>query len=106
MFIKKILFLSRLVRICIQSLEKNDNKSKKIVFIKNEICLSKNTDFHAVLKSVEKVSKCTKKLLAKTFSTFTHVRQTCFAYTFFVHFWTTFCRSYILVLFQTLKPNT
>jgi hypothetical protein len=55
------------VRICIQSLEKNANKSKKIVFFKNAICPSKNADFHADLKSVGKVSKkCTKKLLAKT----------------------------------------
>jgi hypothetical protein len=60
--------------------------------------VSKNAEIHADFKSVEKVlKKCTKKVISKnvtekgTFFTFTHVRQTCFAYNFFcVHFLTTF----------------
>jgi hypothetical protein len=59
--------------------------------------VSKNPEFHADFKSVEKVfKKFTKKVLSKTlteictFSTFTHVGQTCFAYNFFVHFFKTF----------------
>jgi hypothetical protein len=63
---------------------------------KNKFCLQKfnidikNTEFHADFKSVNKVSKnVPKKVISKnvkelrTFSTFTHVRQTCFAYNFF-----------------------
>ncbi len=53
---------------------------------------TKYAEFHADFESVEKdLKKCTqKKLLAKMwrkyalFSTFTHVRQTCFAHNFFV----------------------
>jgi hypothetical protein len=50
----------------------------------------KNAEFHADFKSDEDVfKKCAKKVCSKnlteicTFSTFTHVRQTCFAYNFF-----------------------
>ncbi len=58
----------------------------------------KNAEFHTDFESVEKgLKKCTKKVISKnvseicTFFTFTHVRQTCFAYNFFlVHFLTTF----------------
>ena len=61
---------------------------------------SKNAELHADFESVEKVlKKSTKKVISKnmteicTFFTFTHVRQTCFAYNFFlVHFLTTFQR--------------
>jgi hypothetical protein len=68
------------VRICIQSLEKNANKRKMDM---------KHAEFHTDLKSVKKVfQKCTKKVISKnvmeicTFFSFTHVRQTCFAYNF------------------------
>ncbi len=47
---------------------KSANKSKKNIFIKNSIWVSKNAIFF----------------------TFTHVRQTCFAVNFFMHFFTTF----------------
>ncbi len=44
----------------------------------------KNAEFHADFKSIEKVlQKCTKKREGNmNFFTFTHVRQTCFAYNF------------------------
>jgi hypothetical protein len=56
----------------------------------------KNAEFHAIwnpLKSFEKMH--TKKLLANmteicTFFTFTHVRQTCFAYNFLCAFFKNF----------------
>jgi hypothetical protein len=49
------------VRICIQSLEKNANKHKKIS-LKNQNGYLKNAEFHSDLKSVEKVfKKCTTK---------------------------------------------
>jgi hypothetical protein len=46
---------------------KSAKKSKKIVFFKNSIWVSKSSEFHADFESVEKVlKKCTnKKLLAK-----------------------------------------
>ncbi len=58
----------------------------------------KNAEFHADFKSDEKVLKnCTKKVISKivmeicTFSTFSHVRQICCAYDFFlVHLLKTF----------------
>jgi hypothetical protein len=52
----------------------------------------KNAEFHADFKSVEKVFKMHKKVISKNmtkicnFSTFTHVCQTCFAYSFFAVF--------------------
>ncbi len=44
---------------------KNADKSKKIVFSKNSLWVSKNTEFHADFKFIGKVyKKCTKKSLA------------------------------------------
>ncbi len=101
-------FLSRFLRICSQ-------RSKKVLILKKSKKVPKNAEFHADFESVEKVlKKCTKKkLLAKTwrinalFFTFTHVRQTCFAYNFFlVHFFTTFLTdsksAWISAFFDTL----
>ncbi len=54
-------------------------------FIKKAI---KNIEFQADFKFEKVVKKFTKKVISKnvteicTFSTFTHVRQTCFAYNF------------------------
>ncbi len=57
-------FLSGFLRICIQSLEKNAKRSKKMF---SSIWILKNAEFHADFKSVEKVKKIyQKKLLAKT----------------------------------------
>jgi hypothetical protein len=67
MFIKKgfPVFLRRLVRLCIQSLEKIKILANKFVF-KNSLWLSKNAEFHADFKSIEKVLKnVQKKLLTK-----------------------------------------
>ncbi len=61
--------------------------------------MSKNAEFHADFESVEKgfEKMYQKKVISKivtekcTFFTFTHVRQTCFAYNFIlVHFFATF----------------
>jgi hypothetical protein len=87
--------LSRFLRICSQSLKKVLIWPLQNFFLKKSKKVSKNAEFHADFKSVEKVlKKCTKKkLLAKTWrkNAFTHVCQTCFAYNFFlVHFFTTF----------------
>ncbi len=108
---------------------KNANRSKKMSW------KIQYRDY-AAFKYLEKVlKKCTKKVISKnvteifTFSTFTHVRQTCFAYNFFwfifsklflriwnqhgllgffIHFLffqiNILFRSYSYV-FQTLKPN-
>jgi hypothetical protein len=69
---------------------KSANKSKKKF-------RSKNAEFHADFESIEKVlKKCTKKVISKnvtkicTIFTFTHVRQTCFAFNFFCAFLTSF----------------
>ncbi len=71
-------------------------QQKKFLF-QNLIWVSKNAEFHADFKSVEKVlKKCTKKVISKnvteicTFFTFTRVRQTCFAITFFGAFFNNF----------------
>ncbi len=61
----------------------------------------KNAEFQADFESVKKVlKKCTKKVISKnvrgicTIFTFTHVRQTCFAYNLFlVHFLKTFSKN-------------
>ncbi len=91
--------MSRFLRICNQSLQKVLLGAKQIFSLKNWMWVSKNAEFHADFESVEKVlRKCTiKKLLAKMwrkkpfFSLFTNVRQTFFAYNFFLmHFFTTF----------------
>jgi hypothetical protein len=57
--------LSGFLRICIQTLEKMLIGAKKMF---SSIWVSKNAEFHADFKSVEKVFKkyTTKKLLAKT----------------------------------------
>ncbi len=64
--------------------------TKKKLFDKIEKGV-KNAEFHANFESVEKVlKKCTKKSYLQKrdgkmhFFTFTHVRQTCFAYNFFL----------------------
>ncbi len=74
----------------------------KIFFVKKSKQVSKNAEFHADFKSVKKVlKKCTKKVISKnvtekcTFFTFTHVRQTCFAYTYFL--------CILLQLFQRIR---
>jgi hypothetical protein len=81
---------------CNQSLQKVLMRSKKCFFLKNSIWVSKNAEFHVDFESVEKVlKKCTKKRDGNMpFLTFTHVRQTCFAYIFLVHF---------LQLFQRIR---
>jgi hypothetical protein len=60
-------FLSRFLRICNQSVQKVLIRAKKFL-LKNSLKVSKNAEFHADFKSVEKVlKKCTqKKLLGKT----------------------------------------
>jgi hypothetical protein len=63
--------LSRIVRICIQSLEKMLIRAKQIFLQK----------FNMSIK------KC--KISVRSFSTFTHVCQTCFAYNFFGAFFKT-----------------
>ena len=81
---------SRFLRICSQSMKKIITWPKIIIFLKVDNNV-KNATFHANFESVEKVLEkyIKKKLLAKTwrknalFFTFTHVRQTCFAYNFF-----------------------
>jgi hypothetical protein len=90
MFIKKVFhffgpFIARLA----SKFEKSTNMIKKNCFFKSKK-VSKNAEFHADFKSVKKTfKKCTKKVISKnmtkicTFSTFTHVHQTCFAYNFF-----------------------
>ncbi len=71
--------------------KKNANRSKKNVLLKNSKWVSRNAEFHADFESIEKVlKKCTQKIISKnvteicTFFTFTPVRQTCFAYNFFL----------------------
>jgi hypothetical protein len=64
-------------------------RAKKIFLSKIQFGYKKNAEFHTDFESVEKVfKKCTnKKLLVTeicTFLTFTHVRQTCVAYNFFL----------------------
>jgi hypothetical protein len=88
MFIKKVIrYLSRLMRICIQSVEKMLIRAKKIVFFKNSIWVSKNAEFYADYKSVEKVlDKCTKKVISKNVTEICN----CFAYTFFFKKFKTF----------------
>jgi hypothetical protein len=74
------------VRINIQRFEKMLIRATKI-----QDGYKKNAEFHADFKSVKKVvKKCTKKVICKNlmeiciYSIFTHVRQTCFAYKFFL----------------------
>jgi hypothetical protein len=77
------------------------NKSNNKIPFKKSIWVSKNAEFQADVESVEKVlKKCTKKVISKNVRgiciifTFTHVRQTCFAYNLFlVHFLKTFSKN-------------
>ncbi len=49
----------------------------------------KTQNFNACLESVEVLKKWTKKFISqnlKEICTFSHIRQTCFSYNFFVHF--------------------
>jgi hypothetical protein len=91
--------LSRFLRICNQSLKKGLIwPKKKFFFEKIKKCVKKrriSRCFRIRWKSFKKMYQ--KKVISKnvtekcTFFTFTHVRQTCFAYNFFlVHFLTTF----------------
>ena len=99
--------MGRFLPIGNQSVQKVLKRAKKNLS-KNSVWVSKNAEFHAdfesVEKSVEKIFQ--KKVISKnvtekcTFFTFTHVRQTCFAYNFFlVHFFT------ILTLFDFFKKK-
>ena len=51
------LFLSRFMRVKLQNFEKVLNRAKKIFFYKNRLRVSKNAEFYAEFKSVEKVAK-------------------------------------------------
>ncbi len=69
---------------------KSANKSKKNL-VKHSIWVSKNAEFHADFESVKRfVKNAPKKIISKnvteicTFFTFTHVRQTCFTFNFFL----------------------
>ncbi len=74
--------------------EKSSNMTfKKIVFEKNQKKYHKTQNFTLTSNSLKKFYKyLPKKVISKnvteicTFSTFTHVRQTCFAYKFFCAF--------------------
>jgi hypothetical protein len=57
-------FLSRFLRVWLQSLKKYYYDLKKNFFLKKSKKVSKNAEFHADFESVEKVvKKCTKKKL-------------------------------------------
>jgi hypothetical protein len=113
---------------------KNANRSKKIVSSKIQLWLSKNAEFHADFKSVEKVlQKCTeKKLLAKMwwkyalfplllmfiklvlfipflvhfFKTFSTDMKSAWNYAFFDTFCLNFFLYVILVLFSNFAAKT
>jgi hypothetical protein len=81
------------VRICIQSLEKMKKRAKNIFFKKIQYGHQKTQNFTLISNPLKKFEKNEEKNMTEicTFSTFTHVRQTCFAYNFFlVHFLKTF----------------
>ncbi len=60
-------FLSRFLRVWLQSSKKVLIWPKKIIFLKKSKKVSKNAEFHADFESVEKVvKKCTKKVISKT----------------------------------------
>ncbi len=69
---------------------KSANKRRKFFFLQEfNLDIKKTAEFHADFESIENVfKKCVNKVISKdvteicTFSTFTHVRQTCFAYNF------------------------
>jgi len=72
-------------------------RAKIFFFFKNSIWVSKNAEFHADSKSVEKVYKNIQKKVISKNMTEIYVRQTCFAYNiFFVHFLNTlpYCGTY------------
>jgi hypothetical protein len=78
---------------CNQSLQRVLKRANKNSVLKNVIWVSKNAEFQTDFKSVENVLKVISKNVTEIcpFFTFTHVRQTCFAYNLFlVHFFTTF----------------
>ena len=90
--------MSRFLRICSQSSKKVLIWPKKKFFLTKSKKVSKNAEFHADFESVKKGFKklYQKKVISKnvtekcTFFTFTHVRQTCFAYNFFCAFFHNF----------------
>ncbi len=101
MFIKKrfSVFLSRLVCICIQSLEKMLRRAKKFFLQKFNMVIKKTQNFRLISNALKKnLKNVPKKVISQnvteicTFSTFTHVRQTCFADNFFLHFFKLFQR--------------
>ena len=51
------LFLSRFMRVKLQNFEKVLKRAKKIFCCKNRLRVSKNAEFYAEFKSVEKVAK-------------------------------------------------
>ncbi len=60
-------FLSRFLRIWLQSLKKVLIWPKKKYFFEKSEKVSKNAEFHADFESVEKIAKkCTKKVISKT----------------------------------------
>jgi hypothetical protein len=91
-------FLSRFLRIWLQSLQKVLIWPQKFFFSKNSIWVSKNAEFHADFESVEKVvKKCTKKTLQakQVWQTWVkvkkvHISVTFLLITFFVYFFKTF----------------
>jgi hypothetical protein len=98
MFIKKgFPFFAPFLHLWLQSLKKVLIWPKKIIFEKNRKRYQKTQNFTLIsnpLKNFQKnvPKKVIRRNVAKicTFSTFTHVRQTCFVYNFFVNFLKTF----------------
>jgi hypothetical protein len=86
MFIKKgFSFSEPFFAFLTSKFEKSSNMTFKKFFAKIKKGL-KNAEFHADLKSIKKVLKnFISKIVNEicTFSTFTHVHQTCLAYNFF-----------------------
>ncbi len=84
-------FLNRFLRICNQSLKKVLIwPEKKLVWKIQKRC-QKTQNFTLISNPLKKLKKCTQKKVISKNVTFTHVRQTCFAYNFcLVHFFKTF----------------
>ncbi len=86
------------MRICNQSIQKVLIRPKKDFIQKFNLVINKTQNFTLIPNPLRKFRKnAQKKVICKnvteicTFVTFTHVRQTCFAYNFFsVHFLTIF----------------
>ncbi len=79
--------------------EKRTTLTPKFVFLTNQKRYQKTHNFTLILNPLKKFKKMYKKSYKQKcdenmhFSTFTHLRQTCFAYNFFlVHFFKTFQR--------------